>query len=180
MANSEVPYATKFPILLPRKHPITSLIVKQAHQRVLHNGAKETLAETRSKFWIPKGRSFTRKIIHKCVTCRKFEGFPYKAPKPPPLPECRVKETPAFSNTGVGPLMIRTTPSSQSSKVWIALFTCYVTRAVHLDVVQDMSTPAFIRCLKRFTARRGVPTRFISGTWTQCSKTVSWKSTSWD
>ena len=165
LANSEVPYATKFPILLPRKHPITSLIVKQAHQRVLHNGAKETLAETRSKYWIPKGRSLTRKVIHDCVTCRRFEGLPFKAPKPPPLPECRLKETPAFSNTGVdfaGPLMIRTTLSSQSNKVWIALFTCYVTRAVHLDVVQDMSTPAFIRCLKRFMARRGVPKRFVS------------------
>ena len=82
-----------------------------------------------------------------------------------PLPACRVKETPAFSNTGVdfaGPLTIRASPTSQSTKVWIVLFTCYVTRAVHLDVVPDMSTSAFIRCMKRFSARRGVPTRFIS------------------
>ena len=43
------------------------LIVKQAHERVFHNGVKETLAETRAKYWIPSGRSLTRKIIHKCV-----------------------------------------------------------------------------------------------------------------
>lgn len=98
-------------------------------------------------------------IIHKCVTCRKFEGRPFKAPLPPPLPACRVTEAPAFSYTGVdfaGPFMA---PPSQSNKAWM---TCYVTRAVHLDTVPDQSTPAFLRCLKRFVARRGLPRRFIS------------------
>ena len=101
LANTEIPYAAKYPILLPKSHPLTSLIVKQAHERVCHNGVKETLAETRAKYWLPSGRSFTKKIIHKCVICRRFEGLPFKAPQPPPLPECRVKEAPAFSYTGV-------------------------------------------------------------------------------
>ena len=165
LANTEVPFETKFPILVPRSHYLSTLIVKQAHERVLHDGVKETLTETRSKFWIPSGRSFTRKVIHKCVTCRKFEGLPFKAPQPPPLPECRVKEAPAFSFTGVdfaGPLLVRATLTSPSTKVWISLFTCYVTRAVHLDVVPDQSTLTFIRCLKRFVARRGLPSQFIS------------------
>ena len=123
--NTEIPYTVKYPILLLKTHPLTTLIVKQAHERVCHNGVRETLAETRAKYWIPSGRSFTRKIIHKCVICRRFEGLPFKAPQPPPLPECRVKEAPAFSYTGVdfaGPLVIRTFQPSQSNKVWIALF----------------------------------------------------------
>lgn len=165
LSNAELPYAIKYPILLPSDHPLTALVVKDAHERVCHNGVRETLTETRSKYWIPRGRSFTRKIIHNCVLCRKFEGRPYKAPQPPPLPMCRVKEDPAFTHTGVdfaGPLFIRASQPSQPNKVWIALFTCYVTRAVHLDVVPDQSTPSFIRCLKRFAARRGLPSRFIS------------------
>ena len=165
LSNAELPYSVKFPILLPRDHPITSLIVKQAHERVLHNGVKETLSETRSKYWIPSGRNLARKIIHKCVICRKFEGLPFQTPQSPPLPECRLKESPAFSYTGVdfaGPLMSRATQSSQPTKVWMVLFTCYVTRAVHLDVVPDQTTQSFIRCLKRFVARRGLPRRFIS------------------
>ena len=104
-------------------------------------------------------------MIRKCVICRKFEGLPFKAPQPPPVPECRVKEAPAFNYTGVdfaGLLVICTSRSSQSNKVWMTLFTCYITRAVHLDAVPDQSTPAFIRCLKRFVARRGLPRRFIS------------------
>ena len=165
LANTEIPYAAKYPIILPKGHPLTTLIMKQAHERVLHNGVKETLAETRAKYWIPQGRSFTKRIIHQCVICRKFEGLPFKAPQPPPLPECRVMEAPAFSYVGVdfaGPLVIRIAQSSQSNKVWMALFTCYVTRAVHLDTVPDQSTLAFVRCLKRFVARRGLPRRFIS------------------
>ena len=139
--------------------------MKQAHERVLHDGVKETLTETRSKFWIPRGRSFTKKIIHKCVTCRRFEGPPYKAPEPPPLPECGVKEVPAYSCTGVdfaGPLLVRATLTSPSTKVWVSLFTCYVTREAHLEAVPDQSTPTFICCLKRFVARRGLPIQFIS------------------
>ena len=167
LAHTEAPYAVKFPIILPKHHPITQLVVKQAHDRVLHNGTKETLAEVRTKYWIPRGRSVTRKIVSQCVTCRKFEGPPYKSPAPPPLPECRVTRAPAFTHTGVdftGPLITRVLPkkSSQTTKVWIALFTCYVTRAVHLDTVPDQSAVTFIRCLKRFIARRGLPKRLIS------------------
>lgn len=45
----------------------------------------------------------------------------------------------------------------------MALFTCYVTRAVHLDTVSDQSTSlSFIRCLMRFVARRCLPRCFIS------------------
>ena len=70
----------------------------------------------------------------------------------------------AFTYTGVdfaGPVIIHASSPSFSKKVWIALFTCYVTRAVHLEVVPDQSTPAFVRCLKRFAARRGLPRLFI-------------------
>ncbi|KAL5467046.1 hypothetical protein EMCRGX_G031213 [Ephydatia muelleri] len=162
LENTQGSYCSKYPVLLPKHHPLTILFVKQAHERVLHNGVKETLTEVREKYWIPSGRSVTRIVTYKCGICKRFEGAPLKAPKPPPLPECRVTESPAFSYTGVdfaGPLIIRSAQSSKSNKVWIALFTCYVTRAVHLDTVQDQSTLTFIRCLKRFIARRGLPFR---------------------
>ena len=58
--------------------------------------------------------------------------------------------------------MIRTSRASKSNAVWMALFTCYVTRVVHLDTVPDQSTLAVIRRLKRFVTRRGLPRCFIS------------------
>ena len=42
------------------------------------------------------------------------------------------------------------------------LYTCASSRAVHLDLVPNMSTQAFVRSVKRFTARRGVPRLVVS------------------
>ena len=165
LSNADVPYSTKHPVLLHKDHTLASLIVKSAHARVQHNGVKETLTEIRSKYWIIKGRSLVKKAVHQCVLCRKLEGVPYRAPPPPPLPIFRVKEEPPFSYTGVdfaGPLYIKTSDVTRSNKVWICLYTCCVTRAVHLEIVPDMSTQTFIRSLKRFAARRGLPHKFIS------------------
>ncbi len=165
LANAELPYTTKHPVLLPRSHPLTSLIVQEAHDRVKHDGVKETLTEIRRRSWIVRGRSLVRAIIHRCITCRRYEGAPFKAPPPPPLPTFRVKEDPAFTYTGVdfaGPLFVRAGGAIESNTMWIGLFSCFVTRAIHLDIVSDLNTETFIRCLKRFAARRGLPRQFIS------------------
>ena len=132
--------------------------------RVLHDGVKETITEVRTRYWIVKGRSLVRSVIHHCTTCRKHEGAPFRSPPPPPLPEFRVTQTPAFAHTGVdfaGPLFVRDR-SSSSRKVWITHFTCLVTHAVHLDIVSDMLTGTFVCCLKRFMARQGLPYKFLS------------------
>ena len=50
----------------------------------------------------------------------------------------------------------------QMRKVSIALFICCVTRAVHLELVENLSTDTFKRCLRGFIARRGVPTLMVS------------------
>ena len=109
-----------------------------------------------------KARSLVRFLIHRCIICKRYEGAAYTGPPLPPLPTFRVKEEPPFTYVGVdfaGPLYTRTT-GTQSDKVWICLFTCCVIRAINLEVVTDLSTEAFIRCLKRFTAK--MPRKFIS------------------
>ena len=98
--------------------------------------------------------------------CRRYEGKPLQGPPQPPLPEFRVRESPSFSYTAVdfaGPLYVRgQTVANDSAKVWICLFTCCVSRAIHLELVLDMTTATFIRCVKRFAARRGLPRSFLS------------------
>ena len=166
LSNADLAYSVKHPVVLPRCHTFTVLVARQAHERVLHNGVKETLTEIRTRYWILKGRSFVRQLLHHCVLCRRFLALPYHAPPPPPLPPFRVKEEPPFSFTGVdyaGPLHVKMDPQTRGSgKVWICLYTCCVTRAVHLDVVTNLSAQAFIRCFKRFVARRGLPVKIIS------------------
>ena len=165
LTHAELPYSTKHPMLLSKNHFLTTLIVKNAHERVQHNGVKETLTEVRSKYWVIRGRSLVKSILGHRVLCRRFEGKPFSAPLPPPLPSFRVKEAPPFTYTAIdfaGPLHVKTHGVTKSEKMWICLYTCCNTRAVHLDVVPDMSTTTFIRSLKRFCARRGLPCTFIS------------------
>ena len=94
IANADVPYSTKYPIFLHKDHHLTRLFVFNAHQRVYHNGVRETLTELWSQFRILKGRSTVKQILHHCTTCRRFEGKSYHAPPPPPLPTYRVQEAP--------------------------------------------------------------------------------------
>ena len=93
-----------------------------------------------------------------------IEGLPYRTPPPPPLPTFRVKEEPPLTFTRVdfaGPLYVRSHDGTQR-KVWICLYTCCITRAVHLDLVPDMTSQTFLWSLKRFTARRGLPHKIVS------------------
>uniref|UniRef100_A0A1X7TEQ1 Integrase zinc-binding domain-containing protein n=1 Tax=Amphimedon queenslandica TaxID=400682 RepID=A0A1X7TEQ1_AMPQE len=111
LENAKLSYSTCYPIILPKDHHFSLLIVLQrAHHRVSHSGLKDTLTELRSRFWIPQGRSLVRQIINRCVVCRRYASSSYKAPSPPLLPDYRVRETTPFSAIGVdyaGPLVIK-------------------------------------------------------------------------
>jgi len=165
LEKAELPYSTRHPTLLPKHHHLTSLIIRESHERVMHNGIKETLAEVRSKYWIIRGRQIVRQVLRKCVICRRYEGLPQPAPQPPLLPQFRVREEPAFTYVGLdfaGPLYVKTQGLVAEKKVWICLYTCCVVRAVHLDLVPNMTVEAFLRCFRRFTSRRGFPRRIVS------------------
>ena len=165
LSHADLPYSAKHPILLDANHGFTTLAIRHCHKSVMHDGVKETLTELRSKFWLARGRQVVKKLLHSCVTCRQHEGKPYQAPPPPPLPEFRVKTAPAFTFTGLdytGPLYVKGANKKTEEKVWICLYTCCVTRAVHLDIVPDLTVEPFLRSFRRFTARRGLPLKIAS------------------
>ena len=167
LENSALPYQAKYPALLPSKHHLTSLIVQECHGNVKHRGVKDTLTELRSRYWIPKGRQMVKTLLRKCTVCSKIQGRPYSAPAVPDLPGFRVENSYPFANTGVdfaGPLYVKNVFGGESKmhKVYIVLYTCASTRAVHLDLVPSLDAQSFIRSLKRFFPRRGVNQLFIS------------------
>ena len=81
LGNALLDIAARYPILLPRRHHVTRLIVEACHRKVNHGGVKETLVELGSEYWAPKGRQLVKKTLHQCVVCKKLEGLPYKAYK---------------------------------------------------------------------------------------------------
>ena len=178
---ANIPFGAKHPILLPEHHHLTSLIIRDCHHRVLYGGVKQTLSELRSRFWLVCGRQQIRRESLKCVICKRFEGMHYLVPSTAPLPESRLEENSAFTNVGVdfaGPLFIRTGTKDHcfTKKVYIALFTCGSSRAVHMELVPDLIAGTFIRCFKCFISRRGIPKLIVSDdakTFKSASKSLS-------
>ena len=155
--HSSLLFDTKYPILIPKESYLSKLIVMAMHARVMYNGVGETLTEIRQRFWIPQGRQLIKRLIRKCVTCKKVEGKPFPSLKTPSFPKSKLTGDHAFQATGVdyaGPIYVRGT-NQQLSKMHICLFT------VHLELVEDLSAEAFIRAFKRFINKRGVPELMI-------------------
>ena len=169
--NAIIPESTKKPVLLPSKHHFSDLVVQDVHKKVMHLGIRQTLITLRERFWVLRGREAVKRNLKKCITCRKHEGIAYNPPNTPDLPKERVSTEPPFTYTGLdfaGPLYVRdevrkVSPKVQEvSKVFVCLFTCASTRAVHLELTQGLSVPSFLMAFRRFTSRRGLPSTLIS------------------
>jgi hypothetical protein len=81
----------------------------------------------------------------------------------PDLPKSRVSSSAPFTYVGLdylGPLYIK--ENGETTKVWVCLFTCLAVRAIHLELVREMSTEQFLLCLRRFIGRHGQPKQLIS------------------
>ena len=74
LEQSELDLDAKYPVLLPRDHKLTDLIVIDCHVRAHHNGLKATLAEVRSRYWITQGGQYFKRIIKSCVQRKKVQG----------------------------------------------------------------------------------------------------------
>ena len=108
LGNSDLPLEAKFPIILPKDHRLTELIIFECHKNARHMKTAATLTEFRSRFWVSKGRQYVKKVLKECLICRKFDGKPYHDPPSAPHPHFRVSEAPPFSHVGVdfaGPLI---------------------------------------------------------------------------
>jgi len=170
--NSELSQGAKYPKLLPPKEYYTRLNIEEVHRRMFHSGVSQTLAEIRQEYWILKGRAEVKKVLNRCQVCQIVEGGPCRMPQMPPWPKERVVQSIPFEYTGLdyfGPLYIKSYLNVTSEggapatkKVWVCLFTCFVVRAVHIELIEDMSAEEFLFCFRRFIARRGVPKQILS------------------
>lgn len=157
--NSELNYNAKHPIILPANSKFTRVLMLYFHHKFLHLGPQSLLYSVRQQFWPLNGRSIARKIVRNCVNCFKAKPSPVTQIMGS-LPRERSSLSPPFTHMGVdfcGPLLIRNKNQRKNNlyKVYIAIFVCFATKAIHIELVLDLTTEAFIACLKRFFARRG-------------------------
>ncbi|XP_062700576.1 uncharacterized protein LOC115262724 [Aedes albopictus] len=155
--------STRFPVILPRNHIITTKLLEDFHIRYAH-GSKETVVnEVRQGYFIPKLRTAVGKVINNCLKCRLRKSKPI-LPRMAPLPIQRMQPfVRAFSYVGLdyfGPIDV--TVGRRKEKRYVALFTCLVVRAVHCEVAYNLSTESCKHAIRRFISRRGSPVEFFS------------------
>jgi len=170
-SNSRLVYATvlsfdaRCPIILPRKHWVTKLIVKNHHEKCHHLGTNQTLASLSTRFWVVSGREAIRQWERECSSCRRIRAKPATQIMAP-LTDSRVKMTMrAFSRTAVdyaGPFLTIQGRGKGRQKRYLALFTCLATRAVHLEMAFSMDSDSFLNAFNRMACRRGVPLEVVS------------------
>ncbi|XP_073984819.1 uncharacterized protein [Rhodnius prolixus] len=163
---ADVPEYQKHPALLPSQHPLTALVIQDAHISNLHVGPTATHAFLRSRYWIVNGKNVVRRQLGACNKCFSVKPTPFN-PLMGQLPEGRVSASSPFATTGIdyaGPFNVKIA-SLRSAKVlqsYLAIFVCFSTKAIHLELVTDLTTQAFLAALNRFVARRGVPSHIWS------------------
>lgn len=165
LQGSNLPFEAKHQLILPQKHRITELLIKKIHEERFHEGHSGVLAAIRQNFWLINARSVIRKVIHNCIRC--FRTRPRMIqPLMGNLPEYRVNIAAPFELTGVdyaGPVSVKEGKRKPKIvKAYIALFVCVVTKAVHLELVSDLTTEAFLAALDRFINRRGMVRKLFS------------------
>ncbi|CAK1577880.1 unnamed protein product [Parnassius mnemosyne] len=159
LRNAVIEDTIKRPIVLPRDSPFTKLIIADAHIQTLHGGQQLMLNYLRTAYWVIGAKALVKQHIHKCVTCVKNSATTHNQLMGD-LPSVRCTPARPFLNSGVdyaGPIQIRTTKGRghRAYKGYICIFICMVTRAIHLEVVSDMTSQAFLAAFRRFIARRG-------------------------
>ncbi|XP_036347224.1 uncharacterized protein LOC118756578 [Rhagoletis pomonella] len=160
---SYLPFQARRPILLPRKHIWSDLIVQHCHEKSHHQNSAITINEVRQKYWIPGLKTLLKAIQRKCLVCKIDRAQP-SPPMMGQLPVDRI--TPfvrPFTFTGVdlfGPFNVSI--GRRHEKRWSVIFTCLTVRAAHIELAENLSTDAFILCLRNFVNRRGTPVRIRS------------------
>ena len=154
-------YSSRHPIILPGKHVITKLLIRYEHSRLLHAVPTLLSASLNHHVYIIGERKIVRSITRACVTCRRAVARPQKQ-KFGQLPPERVTPDLVFNNVGLdyaGPLLLKlsSTRKPKVVKAYVCIFVSLSVKAVHLELVSNLTTEAFIACLRRFVSRRGKP-----------------------
>jgi len=166
LQRSMLPYQTMHQMILPSNHHFTKLVVSAEHIRLHHAGPQLLIASLREKYWIPRIRNLVKTVIHECLTCYRFKARATQQLMGE-LPTTRVQPSRPFLTTGVdyaGSISLRLGPPHSKTiiKGYSAIFVCFVTKAVHTEVITSLTTQAFLAALRRFIARQGKPRTIYS------------------
>ncbi|XP_036329731.1 uncharacterized protein LOC118741863 [Rhagoletis pomonella] len=158
LENAPIKDAVKNPIILPKNHKITQLIIEWYHRKYRHVHHETVINEMFQRFYIPSLRRALRTVRHNCQYCKLYHAKPVP-PKMGLLPEARLSPyTRPYSFVGIDffrPFLV--TIGRRSEKRYGVLFTCMTCRAIHVEVAYSLSMNSCVMAIRNFMSRRGIP-----------------------
>ncbi|XP_020915379.1 uncharacterized protein LOC110252867 [Exaiptasia diaphana] len=172
-ANTRLRYSedlqddVKYPILLPKGHAVTKLIIKYPHETEGHvMGVNYTLNHLREKYFVIHGRQEVKRCIKECAECSRCHRGCKAHQQMAPLSRVRLEVTEKpFTNCGTdfaGPFYNMQGRGKARLKRYLCLFVCLQTRCCHLEMAASLETDGFMNAFTRFVARRGWPKLMLS------------------
>lgn len=164
LQKANIPYQQKHPMILPKSHYFTKLLIEDAHIRTLHGGTQTVVPYLRQQFWIVDDKKTVSHQLKKCFECIKnnpkiitqlMGNLPYHRVNPPQRPFLATE----VDYTGAFDVKASRFRGNTTYKCYIAVFVCLATKAIHLEAVTGMTTKHFLWALQRFIGRRGICNR---------------------
>ncbi|GFS50982.1 integrase catalytic domain-containing protein [Trichonephila clavipes] len=159
LEKASIPYSQKHPAILAKNSKLSKIYFITLHKKLFHVGPQGLLNAVRLRFWALGGRNLARKTVHTCVVCFKCKPIP-SSQIMGNLPYERVNMTLPFSITGLdlgGPYFVTYKHQRKGvlNKIYVCVCICFVIRAIHLEILSNLTSDAIIAILKRFMSRRG-------------------------
>ena len=148
LQQSTLPYQVMHQMILSANHHFTKVVVSAEHLSLHHAGPQLWIASLQEMYWIPRFRKLVKTFNHQCLTCYKIK-VQASQQLMSALPSTQVQLSRPFFTTGMDyarsiSLKFRPLRSKMITKVYVAIFVCFVTKAVHIEVVTSLTTEAFL------------------------------------
>ncbi|GFY31697.1 integrase catalytic domain-containing protein [Trichonephila clavipes] len=159
LEKASIPYNQKHPAVLAKNSKLSKIYFITLYKKLFHVGPQGLLNAVRLRFWASGGRNIVKKTVHTCVVCFKCKAIP-SSQIMGNLPYERVNMAHPFSVTDLdlgGPYFVAYKNQRKDilNKIYVCVCICLVTRAIHLEILSDLTSDAIIATLKRFMSRRG-------------------------
>ena len=166
LGNSSLSMSQQHPVIADSKDIIIQKWFEHIHLSLCHCGPSLLLSYTGSHLHILGARKLSRKICSQCKTCRRLAPR-WSTQMMAELPAERVTPAMAFTHTGMdfaGPFSIKMGHVRKPVilQAYLCIFVCLTFKAVHIEVVSEQTTEAFLACLQRFVSRRSCPQHMYS------------------
>lgn len=166
LRHSSFPVEKRHPALLDKRHHLTYPIFRAKHFEHFHCASQTLLADVRENYWAIAGKNLAKRVVRECIICFNFRSK-FIHPLIGNLPQSRISPgTLPFSEVGIdfgGPFFYKSNQGRGSKlyKCYLCLFIYLTVKAVHLELVTDLSTQAFLQAFQRFMSRRGKPNNVL-------------------